>query len=207
MELHEMEPILEAVLFAAGEPVEAERLASALNCDLQTVMDGMAQLSGKYEADKRGYRILKLESSYQLASRPDYAQYIKSVLDNRRDYTLSNASLEVLAITAYNQPVTRLYIEQVRGVDSGSVVVNLCERGLLEERGYLDVPGRPKLYGTTPDFLRCFGISSIKELPEFAEGTQLEFPMDDSSLHVLSEEGQSSDAKEASPPALESAIS
>lgn len=177
MDIQEKQSAIEAILFASGGPVTLERIAAALELDQETAEELLGHLADSYDFERRGFKILKLENSYQLASRADYAAEVKRAMDNRRDYTLSNASLEVLAIVAYNQPTTRLFVEQVRGVDSSSVILNLCDRGLLEETGYLDVPGHPKLYGTTPDFLRCFCISSISELPGFESGEQMKLEM------------------------------
>ena len=117
--------------------------------------------------------MLRLGSAYQLCSRREYADCVRAVLDKKREVSLSPAALEVLAITAYNQPVTRAFLEQVRGVDSSGVVASLLEKGLLEERGRLDVPGRPMQFGTTVQFLRCFGLSSLDDLPPVDESGAL----------------------------------
>ena len=114
-----------------------------------------------------------------LCSRVEYAQQVRNVLDMKKNAPLSPAAFEVLAVVAYNQPVTKAYIEQIRGVDCSGVVATLCQKGLLEEKGRLDLPGRPLLYGTTPDFLRCFCLSSLADLPELPEKTELEVEQDD----------------------------
>lgn len=155
--------VLEAILFAAGCPVDYEKIGEALSLSPGAVKKLAREMQSRY-ADS-GIELILLEHACQLCTRACYESYIKTALHLRRTGTLSNASLEVLAIVAYHQPVTRAYIEQVRGVDSSYAVSSLCDRELLEPRGRLDVPGRPMLYGTTDTFLRCFGLSSLQELP------------------------------------------
>ena len=172
MELKELESALEGVLFAAGEPVSVERLCLGLEVDRST-LDAVAQkLMDQYSYDRRGVRLLRLETSYQLCSAPEFAPYIRKTLESRKPARLSQPALEVLAIVAYYQPVTRAYVDQVRGVDSSYTVGLLLERDLIEESGRLAVPGRPILYRTTKTFLRSFGLSSLEELPELPSGTQ-----------------------------------
>ncbi len=157
------EKIIEAVLFAAGYPVTYQKLAEILNYKENEVRKIAASMEASYPG--RGIQMVLYDDSCQLCTVEDCESYIKTALGIRRNGNLSKTSLEVLAIVAYNQPVTRAYIEQVRGVDSAYAVNSLIERGLIEAKGRLDVPGRPNLYGTTADFLRCFGLSSIGELP------------------------------------------
>ena len=172
MELKEMEAALEAILFAAGEPVGVERLCLGLETDRPT-LDAVAQrLMDQYSYERRGLRLLRLDTSYQLCSAPEYAGYVRKTLESRKPARLSQPALEVLAIIAYYQPVTRAYVDQVRGVDSSYTVGLLLERELIEESGRLAVPGRPILYRTTKTFLRSFGLSSLEELPELPSGTQ-----------------------------------
>ncbi|MGN0542488.1 MAG: SMC-Scp complex subunit ScpB [Acutalibacteraceae bacterium] len=159
----------EAILFASGEPVEAARIAEALELDIDTVNGAMWELGRALDERFSGICLLRLGSKYQLCSRSDYAQQVRSVLDIKKNAPLSPAAFEVLAVVAYNQPVTKAYVEQIRGVDCSGVIATLCQKGLLEEKGRLDLPGRPLLYGTTPDFLRCFCLSSLSELPELPE--------------------------------------
>ena len=143
MELKEMEAALEAVLFAAGEPVGVERLCLGLETDRPT-LDAVAQrLMDQYSYERRGIRLLRLDASYQLCSAPEYADYVRKTLESRKPARLSQPALEVLAIIAYYQPVTRAYVDQVRGVDSSYTVGLLLERDLIEESGRLAVPGRP----------------------------------------------------------------
>jgi segregation and condensation protein B len=160
---------LEAILFAAGEPVELSRLAEALELEPSTVEDILLDLMGEYSAKGRGIELLQLGDRYQLATKADQNELVQKALDLNRKTPLSQAAMEVLAIVAYNQPVTKAFVEQVRGVDSSSVVNSLQEKGLVEEAGRLDVPGRPIAYRTTPHFLRSFHLSSLDELPPLPE--------------------------------------
>ena len=172
MEIKELEAALEGVLFASGEPVPVERLCLGLEVDRPTLDAVAQQLMDKYSYERRGLRLLRLETSYQLCSAPEFAPYIRKTLESRKPARLSQPALEVLAIIAYYQPVTRAYVDQVRGVDSSYTVGLLLERDLIEESGRLAVPGRPILYRTTKTFLRSFGLSSLEELPELPSGTQ-----------------------------------
>ena len=134
----------------------------------------------EYNKSGRGITIIRLEKSYQMVSKKEYAPQIRTVMDLRRNTPLSQAALEVLAVVAYNQPVTKAFVEQVRGVDCSGVIGSLCTKGLIEERGRLELPGRPLLYGTTDNFLRCFGISSLEELPPLPQKEQEENSDDNS---------------------------
>lgn len=170
----EIRAACEAILFASGEPIEAARIAEALEMKIEDINGALWELSSMLDERKSGICLLRLGSKYQLCSRVEYAQHIRSVLEIKKNTPLSNAALEVLAIVAYNQPVTKAYIEQIRGVDCSGVVSTLCQKGLLEEKGRLDLPGKPLLYGTTPDFLRCFCLSSLADLPELPEKSEFE---------------------------------
>jgi segregation and condensation protein B len=156
--------IAEAVLFAAAEPIEHTRLSIVLGTDSETTLEVLDNLKERYKKADSGLCLLKLGSKYQLCSKKEYINEVRSVLDLKRNTPLSQAAFEVLAIIAYNQPITKPYIEQIRGVDCSGVVNTLCQRGLIEEKGRLEVPGRPVLYGTTDDFLRCFSLSALSEL-------------------------------------------
>lgn len=169
----------EAILFASGEPVEAARIAEALELEIEVVTGALWELARSLDERGSGICLLRLGSKYQLCSRVEYAQQVRSVLDIKKNTPLSPAAFEVLAVVAYNQPVTKAYIEQIRGVDCSGVVSTLCQKGLLEEKGRLDLPGRPLLYGTTPDFLRCFCLSSLADLPELPEKPETEQEQDD----------------------------
>lgn len=156
---------IEAILFSAGDPVELPRLADALELPESSVLIQLELLMQEYAEMERGITIIRLNNSYQMASVKAYAQYVRRAMDLRRNIPLSQAAMEVLAVVAYNQPVTKSFVEQVRGVDCSGVIGSLMNKDLLEEKGRLELPGRPLLYGTTDNFLRCFSISSLDELP------------------------------------------
>ena len=162
---------VEAILFASGDPVSAERIALVLDSDKDTVLAAGAELAEEYESAGRGIRLVRLNDSLQLHSAPEYALEITRALEQRRAPRLSQASLEVLAIVAYFQPVTRAYVEQMRGLDSSYTVGVLADRGLIEPCGHLETVGRPTLYRTTDLFLRTMGVSSLEELPPLPEVT------------------------------------
>lgn len=156
---------IEGILFAAGEPVKAAKLAVVLDVSLKEVQNAVKELKEEYDRDKRGFNIIEILEGYQICSRPEYYTYIQEILGEQRNQPLSNAAMEALAIIAYKQPITRGQIEHIRGVNSDGCVNRLYERGLIEEAGRLDAPGRPILYATTQTFLRCFGLKSPQELP------------------------------------------
>ena len=156
---------IEGILFAAGEPVKAAKLAAVLETDIETVEEAVKLLRYNYDTEERGMTIIDIDDGYQLCSRPDYYNYIQLILGEQRRQALSNAAMETLAIIAYKQPITKGQIEYIRGVNSDAAVNRLVERGLIEEVGRLDAPGRPILYRTTQNFLRCFGLSTPRDLP------------------------------------------
>ena len=170
MELNHLQGALEAVLFAHGEPVSAARLADVFEMDEAELSRVLAAMRDEYEAAGRGICLLRLEDSWQLATKPAFSSYVKRALDNRRNTPLSPAAMEVLAVIAYNQPVSRSFVEQVRGVDSTSTVQTLLQKGLIEEAGRLDLPGRPISFRTTDAFLRSFGLESLAQLPPLHGG-------------------------------------
>ena len=174
MEEKEFDCALEAVLFAAGEPLPTQRICLALDVTPEQVHEGCRRLADAYRYQRRGIRLLKLEDSYQLCSAPEYAEAIRRALERRRPPQLSPPALEVLSIIAYYQPTTRAYIEQVRGVDSAYTVNLLLERGLIQEAGRLDAPGRPVLFQTTQLFLRCFNLTSLEDLPPLPQSGEEE---------------------------------
>ena len=164
-----------AVLFAAGEPLQQERAAQAVGIDGPTAGKLLQHVKDYLEELQLPFTLLRLGDSWQLATLEQYAPVVRQALEIRRGTPLSQAALEVLAIVAYNQPVTKSFVEQVRGVDSASVVNSLVEKGLLEEQGRLEIPGRPIAYGTSAHFLRCFSLNSLADLPPLdQEGDQLE---------------------------------
>lgn len=170
--LSELEKSIRAILFASGEPYEKDRLAKILEIDRDTLEKIIERINELYK--KTAFVILELDQSYQMVTRAEYAQVIQKALEVKNNTPLSQAALEVLAIIAYNQPVTKSFIEQVRGVDSGSVVNSLVAKGLVEEQGRLEIPGRPISYGTTEHFLRCFGMKNIEALPKLPQQTQMQ---------------------------------
>jgi len=169
MERHEIEAAIEGILFASGDPVSVDRIASVLAVSRDAVLSAAISLADSYSYERRGIRLVRLEDSLQLCSAPELADTIRMTLETRKPPQLSPSALEVLAVVAYFQPVTKAYIEQVRGVDSAYTVGILQDRGLIEPCGRLSVPGRPVIYRTTKDFLRIFGITSLEELPELPD--------------------------------------
>lgn len=156
---------LEAVLFASGDPISIDRLSQVFEIKPEEIEQYIKELKAKLDSNNSGFDVVRLENTYQLVTREEFAPYIKKAFDIKRRTPLSPASLEVLAVIAYNQPVTRAFIEQVRGVDCSGVVSTLVEKGLIEERGRLELPGRPLLYGTTKTFLRSFSLNDLSDLP------------------------------------------
>ena len=183
--LEQMERSIEAILFACGEPVECARLAEALETEQDNIRRLVERIRDRYLAAKSPLEIMMLDNAYQLCSMPEYGDIIRKTLLLRRGAGLSQAALEVLAVVAYNQPVTRAFIEQVRGVDCSSLVRSLVEKRLVEEAGRMNIPGKPIVYQTNANFLRCFGLSSLEQLPtlpsigdEQADEEQLEGQID-----------------------------
>ncbi|MBR1534616.1 MAG: SMC-Scp complex subunit ScpB [Ruminococcus sp.] len=156
---------IEAILFSAGDSVELSRLALSLELPESSVKTQLDILMKEYEEAERGITIIRLNNSYQMVSVKQFAPQVRKAMDLRRNIPLSQAAMEVLAVIAYNQPVTKSFVEQVRGVDCSGVIGSLTTKDLIEEKGRLELPGRPLLYGTTENFLRCFSISSLDELP------------------------------------------
>ena len=156
---------IEAILFSAGDSVELSRLAQSLELPESSVQTQLDILMKEYEEAGRGITIIRLNNSYQMVSVKQFAPQVRKAMDLRRNIPLSQAAMEVLAVIAYNQPVTKSFVEQVRGVDCSGVIGSLTTKDLIEEKGRLELPGRPLLYGTTENFLRCFSIRSLDELP------------------------------------------
>lgn len=170
MKLNNLESAIEAILFALGEPVEEQRLAQALGCFPHQVAQACRSLAQDYEEREAGVRLVQLEESWQLVSAPQWGETVRGLLARKKPDKLSPAALETLALVAYFQPVTRVYIDQARGVDSSHSLSLLLDRELIAPCGSLDAPGRPILYRTTPTFLRSFGLASLEELPPLPEG-------------------------------------
>ncbi len=160
---------IEAILFAAGDTVRIDRISLILGVDPSDIIEASEKLSEMYEAGNRGIRIVRIGDKLQMVSNPDFASDIIKVLEHRKPPRLSAPALETLSIVAYYQPVTRAYIDQIRGVDSSYTVSVLMDKGLIDKQGYLNVPGRPALYGTTDLFLRTMGITNLDELPELPD--------------------------------------
>ena len=160
---------LEAVIFASGEPIERARLLEAFGCTPEKLDALLREIKTEYDERGSAIELLLLGAKAQFTTRPQYADSVRSVLDLKRNQPLSSAAFEVLAIIAYNQPVTRAFVEQIRGVDCGGVINTLCQRNLIEECGRLDLPGRPLIYCTTADFLKCFCMQTLAELPEVSD--------------------------------------
>lgn len=160
-----LERRVEAILFASGNPIACEKLAAALNVPKSAIYQQVQVLDSRYKKEGSALCILRLEDSFQLSVLPEYAPDIKSALTITRNTPLSQAALEVLAVISYNQPVTKAFVEQIRGVDCSGVLNSLMEKRLIEEAGRLELPGRPISYRTTDAFLRCFGLESLSQLP------------------------------------------
>ena len=169
MEMKEIESAVEGILFASGEPVHVDRICVALDMDRPTVEQVLQKLTDYYAYERRGIRLLRIDDSWQLCSSPDYADVIRKAFEIRKPAKLSQPALEVLTIIAYYQPTTRAYVDQIRGVDSSYTMGLLQERKLIEECGRLQVPGRPRLYRTTKQFLRAFHLTSLDDLPEMPD--------------------------------------
>ena len=174
MERHEIESAVEGILFASGDPMPAARIAQVLGVETQEVLDCAKALADRYAFEQRGIRLVRMENSLQLCSAPELSDYIIRALEQRKPPRLSQSALEVLAIVAYYQPVTRAYIDQMRGVDSAYTVGVLLDRGLIEVCGKLNVPGRPSVYKTGELFLRTMGIENVEELPQLPDMTTSE---------------------------------
>ena len=165
MEQNDLQRALMAVLFAAGEPVAASRLAESLQVDESEIHRECEALISALSYHRSGIRIVKLENAYQMCSSAEMAEYVTKTLETRKPPKLSPSQLETLTVIAYYQPATKAYVETIRGVDSAYSVSALLTKKLIRECGRLNVPGRPILYETTPDFLRVFGLESLADLP------------------------------------------
>lgn len=165
---------IEAMLFAAGEPVEAAKIAEILELDVENVTKMLASLADIYEERNSGICLIRIDGKYQLCTKEEYADDVRKLLEIKKNTPLSQAAFEVLAIIAYNKTVTKSFIEQIRGVDCSGSIANLVQKGLIEEKGRLDLPGRPLVYGTTDRFLRCFSLNSLEDLPDLPKPDEAE---------------------------------
>lgn len=187
MDIERIEAIIEAVLFTMGDSVEVEKLAAAIEHDVDTTTKIVHNMMDKYQAQNRGVKIIELEKSFQMCTKPEYYDALIKVASQPRKYALTDVLLETLSIIAYKQPITRLEIEKIRGVSCEHAVNKLVEYGLAKEIGRLDAPGRPMLFGTTEEFLRSFGVQSIDELPVISEDLVEKFK-DEAEMEVGGEE-------------------
>ncbi len=185
---------LEAMLFAAGDPVEASKLAEVLDIDIETVTKMLGHLGALYDERESGLMLIKIDNKYQLCTREGHSEEVRKLLEIKKNTPLSNAAFEVLAIIAYNKTVTRSFVEQVRGVDCSGPISSLVQKGLIEEKGRLDLPGRPLIYGTTDRFLRCFSLNSLDDLPELPKTEEVEnIAKDDSQTSLFDDENKKTD--------------
>lgn len=188
---------LEAMLFAAGDPVEVGKLADVLELDIETVEKMLGSLSAQYDERNSGLMLIRIDNKYQLCTREAFGDNVRKLMEIRKNAPLSNAAFEVLAIIAYNKTVTRSFIEQVRGVDCSGPVSSLVQKGLIEEKGRLDLPGRPLIYGTTDRFLRCFSLNSLDDLPELPKTEEVEkISKDENQTSLFDDNDTKDDAKE-----------
>ncbi len=179
---------LEAMLFAVGAPMTMERIKELTGATDEEIRTAATDLEIRLSDENSGIRLVRIEDGYQLCTKPVAGELVKKALELKKAPPLSKASLEVLAIVAYNQPVTRSFVEQVRGIDSSYIVANLCDKGLVCEQGTLDAPGRPTLFGTTDAFLRCFGLNSINDLPKTELPTPEQIKLTDTQVAEAAEE-------------------
>ena len=196
MEITDLQRGIEAILFASGEPVEADRLAMALEADRKDVVKVCDEMVSQWAFERRGIRVIKLDKAYQMVSSGEMSDYVSKALETRKPPKLSASQLEALTIVAYYQPATKAMVEQIRGVDSSYSISALLNKKLIEEAGRLNVPGRPILYRTTAAFLRTFGLTSLEELPEI-ERVSFSEPIELVEQQEIAEVAQE-DAKEGS---------
>ena len=188
---------LEAMLFASGDPVEAGKLADVLELDIETVEKLLGTLGAQYDERNSGLMLIRIDNKYQLCTREVFSENVRKLMEIRKNAPLSNAAFEVLAIIAYNKTVTRSFIEQVRGVDCSGPVSSLVQKGLIEEKGRLDLPGRPLIYGTTDRFLRCFSLNSLDDLPELPKTEEVEkISKDENQTSLFDDDNKKDDAKD-----------
>lgn len=192
-----IECAIEAILFSMGEAVEIERIAEALEVREDEVREAFISLKQKYEEEKRGIRLIEIDNSIQMCSGSEYYECIQRVSQTKKQSGLSSAALETLSIIAYNQPVTKATMDFIRGVDCTYSVARLVERGFIDELGRAETPGRPILYGTTMEFLRCFGLKSLDDLPPLPEKEKVSFENDIPQEKDIIEEFVSENAEES----------
>lgn len=188
---------IEAMLFASGDPVEASKLAEVLDIDIETVEKMLGHLSALYDERSSGLMIIRIDNKYQICTREKYSEEVRKLMEIKKNTPLSNAAFEVLAVIAYNKTVTRSFIEQVRGVDCSGPISSLVQKGLIEEKGRMDLPGRPLIYGTTDRFLRCFSLNSLEDLPDLPKNDEIDsIAMDESQTSLFDNENKNDILKE-----------
>ena len=188
---------LEAMLFAAGDPVEPTKLAEVLDIDIETIEKMLEHLGAQYDERNSGLMLIRVDNKYQICTREKYSDEVRKLMEIKKNAPLSNAAFEVLAVIAYNKTVTRSFIEQVRGVDCSGPISSLVQKGLIEEKGRMDLPGRPLIYGTTDRFLRCFSLTSLEDLPDLPKTEEIEsIAKDDSQTSLFDKENKSDILKE-----------
>lgn len=198
--------MMEAILFACSDPIDIDKLAQALNTEEENVLELSRTLQAKYNKEESGIHLLQLDHTLQFAVNPVFLAPVRTALDLRSSAPLSQAAMEVLAVIAYNQPVTKAFVEQVRGVDCSGPISGLVQKGLIEEKGRLDLPGRPLVYGTTDRFLRCFSLNSLDDLPDLPSTEEVEqIAKDNGQTSLFEKEGGKDDPLAAAADALESA--
>lgn len=178
MKLDKIEATIEAVLFTMGNSVEVDKLAVAIEQDVDTTRKIVHNMMDKYDSSERGIKIIEVENSFQLCTKPEFYENLIKVASQPRRYNLTDTLLETLSIIAYKQPITKLEIEKIRGVSSDHAVNRLVEYNLVCEVGRMDAPGRPMLFGTTEDFLRAFGVQSVEDLPVVSPDLVEEFKVE-----------------------------
>ena len=191
MEINKIKSILEAILFAAGRPVSQKELILSLEIPEEDIENIIGKMQEEYQQEARGIEIIKINNNYQLCTKKDLHDFIYPVLDKRNKPNLSSASLETLAIIAYNPKISRAEIEAIRGVSADACVYKLLEYGLIEESGKIDLPGKPMSYQTTNDFLRMFGYASLEDLPELPR-----YKLDENKQIVIDELVEEDEEKE-----------
>lgn len=189
--------MIEAMLFASGDPVEASKLAEVLDIDIETVEKMLGHLSALYDERSSGLMIIRIDNKYQICTREKYSEEVRKLMEIKKNTPLSNAAFEVLAVIAYNKTVTRSFIEQVRGVDCSGPISSLVQKGLIEEKGRMDLPGRPLIYGTTDRFLRCFSLNSLEDLPALPKNDEIDsIARDESQTSLFDNENKNDILKE-----------
>ena len=188
---------IEAMLFASGDPVEASKLAEVLDIDIETVEKMLGHLSALYDERSSGLMIIRIDNKYQICTREKYSEEVRKLMEIKKNTPLSNAAFEVLAVIAYNKTVTRSFIEQVRGVDCSGPISSLVQKGLIEEKRRMDLPGRPLIYGTTDRFLRCFSLNSLEDLPDLPKNDEIDsIARDESQTSLFDNENKNDILKE-----------